>query len=89
MISFTVFEYVVSVVLESLFGLRWWDYTGEPFNFQGRISLAFSLAWGSYWSYICRKNTSIYKIKIRKVYNFNFKKNASYNFKSFISNNYC
>lgn len=46
MISFTVFEYVVSVVLESLFGLRWWDYTGEPFNFQGRISLAFSLAWG-------------------------------------------
>ena len=46
MIAFTIFEYVVSVVLESLFGLRWWDYTGEPFNFQGRISLAFSIAWG-------------------------------------------
>lgn len=46
MIAFTMFEYVVSVVLESLFGLRWWDYTGEPFNFQGRISLAFSIAWG-------------------------------------------
>lgn len=46
MIAFTVFEYVVSVVLESLFGLRWWDYSGEPFNFQGRISLAFSIAWG-------------------------------------------
>ena len=45
MIAFTIFEYVVSVVLESLFGLRWWDYTGEPFNFQGRISLAFSIAW--------------------------------------------
>ena len=26
MIAFTIFEYVVSVVLESLFGLRWWDY---------------------------------------------------------------
>ena len=37
---------MVSVVLESLFGLRWWDYTNEPFNFQGRISLAFSMAWG-------------------------------------------
>ena len=46
MIAFTIFEYVVSVVLESLFGLRWWDYTGEPFNFQGRISLAYSIAWG-------------------------------------------
>ena len=46
MIAFTIFEYVVSVILESLFGLRWWDYTGEPFNFQGRISLAFSIAWG-------------------------------------------
>ena len=46
LIAFTAFEYVVSVVLESLFGLRWWDYTNEPFNFQGRISLAFSIAWG-------------------------------------------
>lgn len=46
LIAFTTFEYVVSVVLESLFGLRWWDYTNEPFNFQGRISLAFSIAWG-------------------------------------------
>ena len=46
MIAFTIFEYVVSVILESLFGLRWWDYTGEPFNFQGRISIAFSIAWG-------------------------------------------
>lgn len=46
MIAFTIFEYVVSVILESLFGLRWWDYTGEPFNFQGRISLTFSIAWG-------------------------------------------
>ena len=26
MIAFTIFEYVVSVVLESLFGLRWWNY---------------------------------------------------------------
>lgn len=46
MIAFTAFEYVVSVVLESLFGLRWWDYTDEVLNFQGRISLPFSIAWG-------------------------------------------
>lgn len=46
MIAFTAFEYVVSVILEEVFGLRWWDYTGQAFNFQGRISLAFSIAWG-------------------------------------------
>lgn len=46
MIIFTVFEYIVAVVLESLFGLRWWDYSNERFNFQGRISLPYSIAWG-------------------------------------------
>lgn len=46
MIAFTIFEYVVAVVLESLFGLRWWDYSNEVLNFQGRISLPYSIAWG-------------------------------------------
>lgn len=46
MIFFTIFEYVVAVVLESLFGLKWWDYSNEVLNFQGRISLPYSIAWG-------------------------------------------
>lgn len=46
MILFTIFEYIVAVVLEALFGLRWWDYSNERFNFQGRISLPYSIAWG-------------------------------------------
>lgn len=46
MIFFTVFEYIVAVVLESLFGLRWWDYSNEVLNFQGRVSLPYSIAWG-------------------------------------------
>ncbi len=46
MVFFTIFEYVVAVVLESLFGLRWWDYSNEVLNFQGRISLPYSIAWG-------------------------------------------
>lgn len=46
MIAFTAFEYIVAVVLESLFGLRWWDYSNEVLNFQGRISLPYSVAWG-------------------------------------------
>ena len=41
-----IVEYFSSLFMELAFNTRWWDYTGEPFNFQGRISLAFSIAWG-------------------------------------------
>lgn len=46
MIAFTIFEYFASLILEKIFGLRWWDYSYDAFNFQGRISLAYSIAWG-------------------------------------------
>lgn len=45
-IVFTVFEYLVSLVFELIFGIRWWDYTEEFMNFQGRICLQFSIVWG-------------------------------------------
>ena len=45
-IAFTVFEYLVSLILESLFGLRWWDYSNDFLNIQGRVSLLYSIAWG-------------------------------------------
>ena len=32
-------EYFVSCLLESLFGRRWWDYTGWPLNINGRICI--------------------------------------------------
>ena len=32
-----VFEYVTAVVLETLYGVRWWDYTDFLLDFQGRI----------------------------------------------------
>lgn len=46
MIAFTVFEYMVSLVLELLFGLRWWDYSNDFLNIQGRVSLVYSVFWG-------------------------------------------
>ncbi len=46
-IAFTVFEYIVSLLLEMLFGLRWWDYTNDFLNIQGRVSLPYSLFWGA------------------------------------------
>lgn len=45
-IAFTAFEYFVSFVLEMLFGLRWWDYTNDFLNIQGRVSLLYSIFWG-------------------------------------------
>ena len=45
-IAFTVFEYLVSLILESLFGLRWWDYSNDFLNIQGRVSLMYTIFWG-------------------------------------------
>ena len=45
-IGATALEYVTGVVMEALFKVRYWDYTGRVMNFQGRICLRSSLAWG-------------------------------------------
>lgn len=39
-------EYVTSYVMEKLFHARWWDYTKNKFNINGRICLINSLAFG-------------------------------------------
>ena len=45
-IGATALEYVTGVVMEALFQVRYWDYTERIMNFQGRICLRSSLAWG-------------------------------------------
>lgn len=45
-IVFSVFEYVAGFALDALFSARWWDYTEEFLNLNGRISLFFSVVWG-------------------------------------------
>lgn len=42
----TLFEYITSVIMEKLFHARWWDYSSEPFNVNGRVCLHNSLAFG-------------------------------------------
>lgn len=34
-----IVEYLVSVILEKLFKIRWWDYSNRKFNLKGRICL--------------------------------------------------
>ncbi len=45
-IIFSVFEYVAGFALDALFAERWWDYTNDFINLNGRISLFYSFAWG-------------------------------------------
>lgn len=43
---FSIWEYLVAVVIEKLFKTKYWDYSHLKFNFQGRICLKNSLYWG-------------------------------------------
>lgn len=41
-----IVEYITSVLMETLFHARWWDYTYEFLNIRGRICLKHTLYWG-------------------------------------------
>jgi len=42
----TIFEYATSVFCEDVLGMKLWDYSHLFMNFQGRVCLSSSLAWG-------------------------------------------
>lgn len=43
----SIAEYVLSFILEAIYGIRFWNYDYLRFNVNGRISLIFSLYWGA------------------------------------------
>ena len=42
----SAFEYIVGFALDALFAAKWWDYSSDFLNLNGRISILFSFAWG-------------------------------------------
>ena len=42
----SVLEFFTGFVLEKIFNEKWWDYSEEPYNIKGYVSLYFSTAWG-------------------------------------------
>ncbi len=42
----TVMEYFTSLILEKIFGSRWWDYSDKKFNICGRVCLENSFLFG-------------------------------------------
>lgn len=45
-IVFSIFEYLVGFGLDALFAAKWWDYSEDFMNLNGRISIFYSFAWG-------------------------------------------
>lgn len=41
-----VIEYIISITLEKLFHIRWWDYSKMKFNYQGRMCLLYAVFFG-------------------------------------------
>lgn len=66
-ISFSVFEYIVSYVLEVMFNQRWWDYSNDILNLQGRISLLYSLLWGVLGILFTEKIHPMIRGKVEKI----------------------
>ena len=42
----SIVEYVVSLVGELIFHVKWWDYSHMPLNINGRICVYYSIFWG-------------------------------------------
>lgn len=46
MVCSAILEYLTSLIMEKLFHARWWDYSKEPFNLNGRICLRNLIGFG-------------------------------------------
>lgn len=42
----TALELVTGITMETLFKVRYWDYSGQRFNYKGHICLSSTIAWG-------------------------------------------
>lgn len=42
----SIIEYITSYIMEKLFKARWWDYSNEKFNIEGRICLKNAILFG-------------------------------------------
>lgn len=71
----TILEYVTAVLMENIFHTRWWDYSHNKYNFQGRICLGASLGWGFFSIILCYgfqpvvdRIVSLYSVSAGKIF---------------------
>ena len=59
----SVVEYLISLIGEYIFNVKWWDYSDMAFNINGRICIAFSFIWGLLAIYlVCHINIKVDRI---------------------------
>ncbi len=46
MLAATVLEYITGAVMEKMFHVRYWDYSGQKLNLNGYVCVSSSLCWG-------------------------------------------
>ena len=46
LLSSTILELITGAVMESMFKVKYWDYSNQKLNFKGYICLSSSIAWG-------------------------------------------
>lgn len=46
LVSTTILEYFTGLMMETVFKIKYWDYSEDKFNYKGRICLESSLFWG-------------------------------------------
>ncbi len=63
-----IVEYVLSYVLESMYGTRFWDYSYTTYNLNGRICFLYSVFWGILAVVIIRKIYPIFNNILRKIH---------------------
>lgn len=66
-IIFSVFEYVAGFALDALFAERWWDYTNDFMNLNGRISIFYSFAWGIIAILFINHIQPFFDMKLKKI----------------------
>ncbi len=45
-LSCTLLEYITGIIMESMFKVKYWDYSNSEFNLNGKICVMSSLFWG-------------------------------------------
>ena len=77
----SIVEYTISLLAEVILHVKWWDYSNQPLNINGRICVYFSIFWGFlavyFMSYIhpkvdrlienIKKKISLNKLKVMTI----------------------
>ena len=69
MIVATVTEWISGHMIERFYHERWWDYSNEFLNIEGRVSLLFSIAWGMIGVIFVEKIHPFFEKKLTKMMN--------------------